>query len=76
MGETVAFHPGQAAVVCVPPVGNSLVRLLRDGAVIHEAPGDALLSVPLPGPGMYRVEIDLRVDLFPIGGVAHRPSIF
>jgi hypothetical protein len=33
-------------------------------------------TVPLPGPGVYRVEVDLRVDLFPIGGVAYRPWIF
>ena len=76
MGEMVPFRPGQAALGRVPPIGDSLVRLLRDGAVIHEAPGDALLSVPLPGPGVYRVEVDLRVDLFPIGDVAYRPWIF
>jgi len=75
MGETVPFRPGQAALVRVPPIGDSLVRRLRDGAVIHEAPGDALLSVPLPGPGVYRVEVDLHVDLFPSGDVAYRPWI-
>ena len=52
------------------------MRLLRDGAVLHEAPGATLLRIPLPGPGVYRVEVDLRVDLFPIGGVAYRPWIF
>jgi hypothetical protein len=76
MGETVAFRPGQTVLVQVPPIGDSAVRLLRDGAVIHEAPGERLLSVPVPGPGVYRVEVDLRVDLFPIGGAAYRPWIF
>ena len=48
-------------------------------AVLHVHPSsshDTLLRVPLPGPGVYRVEVDLRVDLFPIGGVAYRPWIF
>ena len=76
MGDVLPFRHGHAAVVQVPPAGDSLVRLLRDGAVIHEGPGGPLLSVPLPGPGVYRVEVDLRVDLFPIGGVAYRPWIF
>jgi hypothetical protein len=53
-----------------------MVRLLRDGAVIREVRGDTLLRIPLPGSGVYRVEADLRVDLFPIGGVAYRPWIF
>ncbi len=60
----------------VPPVGDAIVRLLRDGTVLHEAPGDTLLRIPLPGSRVYRVEVDLRVDLFPIGGVAYRPWIF
>ena len=76
MGATVPFKPGQTAVVEVPSVGDSVVRLLRDGAVVHEVPGDTLLRVALPGPGVYRVEVDLRVDLFPIDGVAYRPWIF
>lgn len=76
MGATVPFRPGQAALIEVPAVGDAMVRLLRDGAVLHEAPGDTLLRIPLPGSGVYRVEVDLRVDLFPIGGVAYRPWIF
>src|SRR5262245_50024555 len=76
MGETVSYRPGQTAYVSVPPVGDALVRLLRDGAVLLEAPGEPLINVPLPGPGVYRVEVDLRVDLFPIGGIAYRPWIF
>ncbi|HEY7139200.1 MAG TPA: PHP domain-containing protein [Methylomirabilota bacterium] len=76
MGETLPFRPGQTALIRVPPVGDALVRLLRDGAVLHEGPGSTLLRVPLPGPGVYRVEVDLRVDLFPLGGTAYRPWIF
>jgi hypothetical protein len=76
MGATVPFRPGQAALIEIPPVGDAMVRLLRDGAVFHEAPAETLLRIPLPGPGVYRVEVDLRVDLFPIGGEAYRPWIF
>jgi hypothetical protein len=76
MGETLSFQPGQVADIRVPPVGDAVVRLLRDGAVLHEAPGETEIRVPLPGPGAYRVEVDLRVDLFPIGGAAYRPWIF
>ena len=76
MGGTTTFRAGQVAEVRVPPVGAALVRLLRDGAVIHEGSGATLLTVPITGPGVYRVEVDLRVDLFPIGGVAYRPWIF
>ena len=75
MGATVPFKPGQTAVAEVPPVGDSVVRLLRDGAVLHEVPGETLLRVALPGPGVDRVEVDLRLDLFPIDGVAYRPWI-
>jgi hypothetical protein len=53
-----------------------VVRLLRNGAVLHEAPGVRLLTLPLAGPGVYRVEVDLGVDLFSIGDVAYRPWIF
>jgi len=76
MGATVSWTPGQTAVVEVPPVGDSVVRLLRNGAVFRETAGDTLLRVPLPGPGVYRIEVDLRVDLFPIDGTAYRPWIF
>ena len=76
MGVTVSFKPGQAALIGVPPVGDAMVRLLRDGAVLHEAPGDMLRRVPLPGRSVYRVEVDRRVDLSPIGGMAYRPWIF
>ena len=76
MGAAVPFKPGQAAGVEVPPVGDSVVRLQRDRAVLHEVPGDTFLRVALPGPGVYRVGADLRVDPFPIDGVAYRPWIF
>jgi hypothetical protein len=69
-------HDGQGSVEEVPPIGDALVRLLRDGVVVHEATGATPLTVPLPGPGVSRVEVDLRVDLFPIGGVGYRPWIF
>ncbi len=77
MGESVSFRPGQTAAIRVPPVGETRVRLLRDGAVVHEGPTarDPVL-VPLTGPGVYRVEVDLRMSLFPIGGTAWRPWIF
>ena len=71
-----AARPGQTAALRVPPVGNALVRLRRNGAVLLEARGDRLLTVPLPRPGVYRVEVALRGGLFPIGGVASRPWIF
>lgn len=35
------------------------VRILRDGAVFHEADADAL-DLPLDSPGVYRLEADLR----------------
>jgi hypothetical protein len=76
MGDTVPFNPGQTAVISVPPLGDAVVRLLRDGAVVHERPGATHLSLSLPGPGVYRAEVDLRVDLFPLGGTAYRPWIF
>ena len=75
MGETTSFQPWQGALVRVPPVRNTRVRRLRDGAAVHEAPGDVLLRAPVPGPGVYRVEVDLRVGLFPITGIPCRPWI-
>lgn len=76
MGETVRFEEGQAAAILVPPVGEAVVRLVRNGEVIHQGAGMGPVSVALPGPGVYRVEVDLRVDLFPLGGTALRPWIF
>jgi hypothetical protein len=71
-----AARPGQTAAIRVPPVGDALVRLMRNGVVLLEARGDRRLTVPLPGPGVYRVEVARRGDLFPIGGMAFRPWIF
>ena len=45
MGATVPFKPGQTAVLQIPPVGDSMVRLLRDGTVVHEGPGDTLVRI-------------------------------
>jgi hypothetical protein len=69
-------RPGQTAAIRVPPVGDALVRLMRNGVVLLEARGDRRRTVPLPGPGVYRVEVARRGDLFPIGGMAFRPWIF
>src|SRR5262245_45374482 len=76
MGAPVQHRPGQAATIHVPPVGNACVRLVRDGAVLHEERGGRFLTVPPPGPGGYRVEVDPRVDLVSLGPVACRPWIF
>ena len=76
MGETLPAKPGPAALVRIPPVGDALVRLMRDGAALREAPSVTLLPVLLPGPGVYRVEVDLRIDRSPLGGLAWRPWIF
>lgn len=77
MGDAVPFEEGQVATIQVPPVGRAMVRILRDGEVFHEAEVEGqLLSVSVPGPGVYRVEVDLHVDLFPIAGAGFRPWIF
>jgi hypothetical protein len=34
------------------------------------------LGAGLTGPGLHRVDVDRRVDLFPIGGAGYRPWIF
>jgi hypothetical protein len=76
MGDSIRFSPGQAAEIAVPPAGESVVRLVRNGAIVHQGPGTGAVRIPLPGPGVYRVEVDLRVDLFPLGGTGFRPWIF
>lgn len=76
MGATVPFGPGQTALIEIPRVGDAMARLPPDGAVLPEAPTDTLLRIPLPGHGVYRVEVDLRVNLFPIGDARYRPWIF
>lgn len=77
MGDSVPFREGQVAAIRVPPVGQARVRLLRDGQVLREEPvSPSPWTVGLPGPGVYRVEVDLHVDLFPIGLPGFRPWIF
>ncbi|HEV8307840.1 MAG TPA: PHP domain-containing protein [Methylomirabilota bacterium] len=76
MGETMRFAEGLVFEVRVPPVGESVVRLVRDGEVTHEGPGGASVRIPVTGPGVYRVEVDLHVNLFPIGMARRMPWIF
>jgi predicted metal-dependent phosphoesterase TrpH len=76
MGDRVPLAEGLTAVVRVPPAGDAVVRLLADGEVVHEAPAGGLLEVPVRSPGAYRVEVDLRVNLFPIATRRHMPWIF
>jgi hypothetical protein len=75
MGETLE-GPGWTLEVRVPPVGDTVVRVLRDGAVVHEAPGRQGVRVPVSTAGAYRVEVDLAVNLFPISTVRRMPWIF
>lgn len=76
MGDTVPWDPELRLLVRVPPVGDTVVRLLRDGAVMHEASGAEPMRVTAPGPGVYRVEVDLRTNLFPIATTRSMPWIF
>ena len=67
MGDQVSLRPGLTAAVRVPPVGETLVRLYADGRLVHEGPGaQALRGRRSARPGVYRVEVDSRVNLFPI----------
>jgi hypothetical protein len=75
MGETLE-GPGWTLEVRVPPVGDTVVRVLRDGAVVHEGPGQEAVRVPVSAPGAYRVEVDLGVNLFPISTARRMPWIF
>lgn len=76
MGETVRLSPGLTLEVRVPPVGESVVRLLRDGAAVHEAAGAPTMRLPVTEPGAYRVEVDLQANLFPIAAARAMPWIF
>jgi hypothetical protein len=76
MGDVLPFEEGQVATIRVPPVGRAVARLLRDGEVIHEGAVEGALAVRIPGPGVYRVEVDLHVDLFPVARPGFRPWIF
>jgi hypothetical protein len=76
MGETVRSGEGWTFEVRVPPVGETMVRLLRDGVVVHEAPGPGPIRVPAGAAGVYRVEVDVGVNLFPITMARRMPWIF
>ncbi len=76
MGETVRAREGWVLEVRVPPVGETLVRVVRDGAVVREARGGAPVRVPANVPGVYRVEVELGVNLFPITTARRLPWIF
>jgi hypothetical protein len=67
LGDRVPFREGLEAEIQVPPAGETVVRLVADGAVVHEARGGQRLRVPVRAPGVYRVEVDLRASLFPVG---------
>jgi len=76
MGDTLRVGEGWTLEVRVPPVGETVVRVLRDGVVVHEGPGRDVVRVPVAAPGIYRAEVDLRVSLFPIATARGMPWIF
>lgn len=76
MGETVTWSEGLAVELRAPPVGDTVIRLLRDGEVVHEERGAPIVRAPVATPGVYRAEVDLRVDLFPIATARLMPWIF
>ncbi len=57
MGGEVPFRLAEKCVLHVQAPGVARIRLLRDGRTIREERGRSL-SVPAPGPGVYRVEVD------------------
>ena len=75
MGEAVRWREGLVFDVQVPPVGAVVARLIQNGAVVREMPAPGRLEVPVPGPGVYRVEVDLEVHLFPIATTRRMPWI-
>jgi hypothetical protein len=76
MGETVRSGQGWALETRVPPVGETVVRVVRDGAVVLETSGPGPVRLPAAAPGVYRVEVDLAVNLFPITTARRMPWIF
>jgi hypothetical protein len=76
MGDTVRVGEGWHLEVQVPPMGETVVRVLRDGTPIHEGRGREVVRVPADRAGIYRVEVDLLVNLFPIATARHMPWIF
>lgn len=76
MGEAIVLGSGIEVEMRVPPVGDAVVRVVRDGEIVHEARANGLVRVPVRTPGVYRVEVDLQVNLFPIATVRRMPWIF
>ncbi|PKN33853.1 MAG: hypothetical protein CVU61_11180 [Deltaproteobacteria bacterium HGW-Deltaproteobacteria-19] len=56
MGEEAHFQSDEDWVLQVRVPGEGRICLVRDGAVIREESGRSL-SLPAPGPGVYRVEV-------------------
>jgi len=75
MGESVPWREGLAFHVQVPPVGKAVARLIRNGEVIREVAASGRLEIPVTRPGVYRVEVDLEVQLFPIATRRRMPWI-
>jgi hypothetical protein len=76
MGATIRAGAGWVFEVRVPPVGQTTVRLVRDGEVVHSAAGVRDVRWSVEAPGAYRVEVDLRANLFPIATPRDLPWIF
>jgi hypothetical protein len=76
MGTTVRAGEGWVFEVRVPPVGETMMRLVRDGEVVHAEAGAREVRWPVEQPGAYRVEVDLRANLFPIATPRDVPWIF
>jgi len=60
MGEEVRFGPGQTLTVRLPQQGR--IVLIRDGQEVNRCGGCSELSLPVEGPGVYRVEAFLRIQ--------------
>jgi hypothetical protein len=58
LGESIVWRPGAHIEVTLPSGSpdDSTVRVVRDGDVAWERRGK-VVSAPLPGPGLYRVEV-------------------
>ena len=61
MGDEVAFARDQELQVVLPKRGR--LRLIRDGETILEEVGKSLAH-PVPGPGIYRVEVSRKGKLW------------
>jgi hypothetical protein len=76
MGETIGAGEDWMLEVRVPPVADTWVRILRDGEVVRETSGREPIRLPVSAAGVYRVEVDLDVNLFPITTARRMPWIF